>query len=161
MYRSPAQPKTMADQFVWTCPQCARKVPNNLAACRCGHLRPQAERDAKPDADRSVAAPAPAAPAAAPKIAGLNRNVVVLVAVVAGMAATLVGAGIFSHPPSPPKQSPPRAPIATATVPASDAPLPPAPPHDDEASATSADLVRAPVETMSLLSTEELVRRSM
>jgi S1-C subfamily serine protease len=149
----------MADQFVWTCPKCARKVPNGFETCRCGSPR-------RPEAEPQQPTPDPpqAPPATRPTttmIAGFNRNVLVLVAVVAGMAATLVVAGIFSHPAEPTKPTPPRSAASTSTVPAAEARLPELPPPPRDELPADDDIVRAPVEHVSMLSTEEIVTRAM
>ena len=107
-------------------------------------------------------APAPSAsPPSTPMIAGLNRNVVVLVAVTAGMAATLVGAGIFSRPAEPTKPTPPRSAASTSTVPAAETRLPELPPPPRDELSADDDIARAPVERVSMLSVEEIVTRAM
>jgi S1-C subfamily serine protease len=107
-------------------------------------------------------APAPSAsPPSTPMIAGFNRNVLVLIAVVAGMAATLVGAGIFSRPAEPTKPIPPRSAASTSTVPAAEARLPELPPPPRDELSADDDIARAPVERVSMLSVEEIVTRAM
>jgi S1-C subfamily serine protease len=148
----------MADQFVWTCVKCGRKVPNGFETCRCGTPRSQPEiQQVKPE----PAPPPPVSRASAPMIAAVNRNAVVLVAVIAAMAATLVGAGIFSRPAEPTKPTPPRSAASTSTVPAAEARLPELPPPPRDELSADDDIARAPVERVSMLSVEEIVTRAM
>jgi S1-C subfamily serine protease len=142
----------VTSQFVWTCPKCARKVPNSVGACRCGAARPLTGPE-----PRTVAPAAP--PVSAATLWETHR------ATIGAVASIIVVIGTVAEvwrsrpePVAPPRRTPPP---AVATVPAAEAPLPPEPPRDDEPAAASADVVRAAIEPMTMLSTEEIVTRSI
>ena len=40
----------VGDQFSWTCPSCARRVPSRLDTCRCGYEKPAAPPSSAPEA---------------------------------------------------------------------------------------------------------------
>ena len=83
------------NQFVWTCPQCARSVPNRLDACRCGSARPfVAAADPATPWSPAPAQSAEAQPDAPPEAPARNpsgrRTWLIAVAAVA-----LIGVGAF------------------------------------------------------------------
>jgi S1-C subfamily serine protease len=147
----------MTDEYVWTCPKCARTVPNGFETCRCGTRRtPVAPEQA---ISEPVHAPEPARRLAR-RVAGFNRKAVVLTAVVVGMLATLVAAGIFSHPAEQMKPLSAPSPAATPTLPGAGAKRPERPRRHDERAAAD-DTVPAAEEEAPVLSTHEIVARAM
>ena len=146
----------MSQQFSWTCPQCARSVPNRVGACRCGCAKP-AELEATPVVS---AEPAPvettyARDEAANITIAISRNTLVAIAVVAVIALAGIGAWTMRGGSSPAEGgTPPPATSASkleASAPAGD-PLPDLP---------KASLMSLAIEPASLLPTEEIVTRSV
>src|SRR5687767_7966383 len=77
----------MSQQFVWTCPSCARAVPKRLDVCRCGCVRPET----------APVAPPQTAPIARPEPAPVETT-----EVHAGQAASLQPASTEPAAPRPP-----------------------------------------------------------
>jgi S1-C subfamily serine protease len=165
----------MTTQFVWTCPQCARSVPNKLEVCRCGCARPAAAvRPAAAELEPLLGPAPPPLPdvhpgAPAATLAGLlaaargmGGNRTMLIAVVAGAVVVLTGLGVLS---AVRLRAGTTGAAVSATVPSAgvaavtDDPLPPAPLGD--APPVAADPAGAPAEPAPMLSTEEIVTRSM
>lgn len=87
----------MSQQFVWTCPTCARAVPNRLDVCRCGFTRSPAPVETESPAVEPAAVPESADPA--PAAMSSTRAVLLALAV-----ALLLGAGwlFFGRTPAAP-----------------------------------------------------------
>jgi len=149
----------MSNEFVWTCAKCGRQVPNGFETCQCGARHPEAAPQQGPKDRRPEPTTASAARPAVPKIAGFNRKAIVLVAVAAAMAATLVGSGIFSHRA---EQKQPLTPPSAAAAPTSAGAgaKRPAPKRHDERPAAD-DTVPAPDVHGPVLSIEDVVARAM
>jgi S1-C subfamily serine protease len=148
-------------QFVWTCARCARSVPNRLDACRCGSSRGDIPAEAlEPLPVPPIPPPLPTA-ATSRRIAGVNRTVFLAVAAVLFIVLTQVFAYFASR--EPPRRTPPSAAALAARVPASDPEFPAMPPLDEAPPSAHSDTIAAAaaLEPMSLLSTEEIVTRSM
>jgi S1-C subfamily serine protease len=154
----------MTTHFVWTCPQCARTVPNRVDGCRCGYVRPAAHAAAASDAPVAAATSGGVDSRRSQPRGAWNRAA--LVAAAAGLAIALTGIGVFWLMPSPAAPAQVSAAASTGAVSASTPPsrLPavsavptedkPSLPLSDGAFTGSADLV-------SLLSIEQLVARIM
>jgi len=106
--------QTEPPRFVWTCPECERRVPNQVTQCRCGYVRQQEESAApKPAAADSAAGPAsPARGWLWPALAGA---LAVTLLVVAGLRWQ---SGTAPEPPAPAQ------PIAQALPAEASAPAP-------------------------------------
>ena len=87
-------------QFVWACPSCGRAVPNRLNACRCGCARPDVAAQAPPTAPPAAppSAPSDRPPQAAgspPQAAGSSTQASKRALLIAGVAlAALAGAWV-------------------------------------------------------------------
>jgi S1-C subfamily serine protease len=152
--------------FVWTCPRCARSVPHRLDVCRCGCPRGDIEAFEAPLAARTGAV-APAAPVLPPSDSAWTASPhrLLLVAVAAGLVIMATGVAVFRSSPASDARRKPSAATLAAQVPAAESALPDVPPLDDTPPSPRLDAVvpaaAAAAEPMSLLSTEELVTRSM
>ena len=147
-------------QFVWVCPRCARSVPNRLDVCRCGAPRGDIQ---------AVEAPSPA-PAEIPESRRSGANALTsptgvaragLLAIAAVAVIGVAGYSLFARPPAAAAvPSIPPTPVA-ARVPTSTPALPEFPPLDDAPPSAPPEAMTANAEPMALLSTEEIVTRSM
>ncbi len=161
--------------FVWTCPQCARSVPNRLEACRCGCARPPVA--AAPEPETLSTSPPPTdrhlAPAGAPRddrepAPGASPNPARRIAVVAGALLALIAIGVFS---AVMLRAPAPRTAAAATAPGAGVILGPVETaaHDRRADRpplgdpppVEVDRAGAAAESAVMLSTEEIVTRSM
>src|SRR5688572_24899094 len=109
----------MSQQFVWTCPTCARAVPNRLDVCRCGFTRsPAAPVETEPPAAEPAAVPESAD--AAPAAMSSTRAVLLALGV-----ALLLGAGwlFFGRTPAAPANNDP-APAPSSRSVAAPRPIP-------------------------------------
>ena len=174
--------------FVWTCPQCARSVPNRLDVCRCGCARPggSVAEEQGPPAGQPPVVPPPAHEARVPPVAAVSQVTPaaapvpsrpsvpeapprrsgfspVLVAAAAALVLLMTGAaGFWMSRERVPRRAPEPASAAAARVPVAESALPDAPPLAEAPPATAPDIVTpASAEPMALLSTEEIVTRSM
>jgi S1-C subfamily serine protease len=155
-------------QFVWVCPLCARRVPNRLDVCRCGAPRGNAETveaSAAPPVTPAGSGPIdpavllaislPRSPRRPPR---LNRIVLLAVAGTLFLMG-LSGFSFFLSSSSHARPVQRSASAKAAVVPASEPALPELPPLDEPPPAAVPVLTAA--EPMALLSTEEIVSRSM
>src|SRR3712207_1182662 len=93
----------MSEQFSWTCPSCARKVPTRVAECRCGTQRADTP-PALPDS--TVATPG----------AGTSRATITGVAVAAAIAGALAMVPMLSGTTTAPAGSATPAPAPAVNV---------------------------------------------
>jgi len=105
--------ETEPPRFVWTCPQCERRVPNQVTRCRCGAVRPaEAPSAPTPPADEAAAGPA------------VRSGSWYWPAVAITLAAALVAVFVFRRQPPPvPAPAPPVQ--QDAPEPVADPPEPP------------------------------------
>ena len=81
----------MSQQFVWTCPSCARAVPKRLDVCRCGFTRSAAPVETEAPAAEPAAVPDSADAAPAPMSSTRAVLLALAVALVLGAGWLFVG----------------------------------------------------------------------
>ena len=149
--------ETEPPRFVWTCPQCERRVPNQVTQCLCGFVRP-AEVPAAPPPPAADSAAGPALPARAWLWPALT----------VGLAVALLAVVVFRRQPLPASQPAPSiqqvapAPtaadaIATAPAPEPVAPAATAPPVE---TSTPEDVPAAPAPAAPL-AFEDVIARAL
>jgi len=148
--------ETEPPRFVWTCPQCERKVPNQVTQCRCGFVR-AAEVPAAPPPPAAESAAGPVSPARAWLWPALT----------VGLAVTLLAVVVFRRQSPPAAQpvssiqqiAPTPAAEATAPVPALEPVAPPATPPPVEMAAP--DEVAAAPAPAAPLAFEDVIARAL